>query len=73
MKQMLYIDSEHFRLYIYPKTIRKNCPNLRTGKRCLILSVRCWVWSSKASGECAPEVSVEGAILQLCSQLLQLL
>ena len=73
MKQMLYIDFEHFRLYIYPKTIRKNCPNLGTGKRFLIRSVKCWVWSSRASGERTPQLSVEGAILQLCSQLLQLL
>ena len=48
---MLYIYSEHFRLYRYPRTTRKNCPNLGMARRFLILSVKGWVWSSRTSGE----------------------
>ena len=49
--QMLYIYSEHFRLYRYPRTTRKNCLNLGMARGFLILSVKGWVWSSRTSGE----------------------
>ena len=74
MSQMFYMYSERFRLYRYPRTTRKNCPNLGMARRFLILSVKGWVWSSRTSGEWASLTDfLLRELFNNCSQLLGLL